>query len=131
MRLKDKTALVTGGSRGIGQGVASLFAREGARVAVVYRGSQQSAEQLVEEITREGGTARAYQADVADAAAVEACVKKVEEELGPVDILVNSAGVIRDDLFVRLEPQAWDEVLQTNLGVTDNFCRALAYPMMG
>jgi 3-oxoacyl-[acyl-carrier protein] reductase len=130
MRLKDKTALVTGGSRGIGRGVASLFAREGARVAVVYRGSRESAEQLVQDITREGGTARAYQADVADAAAVEACVKKVEEELGPVDILVNSAGVIRDDLFVRLEPQAWNEVLQTNLGGTYNFCRALAYPMM-
>jgi 3-oxoacyl-[acyl-carrier protein] reductase len=130
MRLKDKTALVTGGSRGIGRAVARLFASEGARVAVVYRGSRESAEQLVQEITQQGGTARAYQADVADAQAVEACVKKVEEDLGPVDILVNSAGVIRDDLFVRLEPQAWDEVLKTNLGGTYNFCRALAYPMM-
>src|SRR5262249_9783288 len=77
-----------------------------------------------------GGTARAYQADVADLASVEGCVKKAEEDLGPIDVLVNNAGVIHDDLFVRLEPDDWNKVLQTNLGGTYNFCRAVAYPMM-
>jgi 3-oxoacyl-[acyl-carrier protein] reductase len=130
MRLKDQIAVVTGGSRGIGRGIARAFAAEGARVAVVYRGSQAAAEALVQEVAGAGGAARAYQCDVTDLPSVEACVKKVEEELGPVNVLVNNAGVIRDDLFVRLEPEHWNEVLSTNLGGTYNFCRAIAYPMM-
>jgi 3-oxoacyl-[acyl-carrier protein] reductase len=130
MRLKDQIAVVTGGSRGIGRGIARAFAAEGARVAVVYRGSQEAAEALVQQIAQAGGTARAYQCDVTDLAAVEATVKKVTEELGPVDVLVNNAGVIHDDLFVRLEPEHWNAVLSTNLGGTYHFCRAVAFPMM-
>jgi 3-oxoacyl-[acyl-carrier protein] reductase len=125
MRLKDKVAVVTGGSRGIGKAIAQALAAEGARVAVVYRGSQQAADGLAEQIK-----GKAYQCDVADLASVEACVKKVEADLGPIDILVNNAGVIHDDLFVRLEPEQWNVVLSTNLGGTYNFCRAVAYPMM-
>src|SRR5829696_4539131 len=127
MRLKDKVAIVTGGSRGIGAGISRAFAREGARVAVVYRGSQQKAEELVAQM---GGASRAYQCDVADLASVKACVEAVEKDIGPVDILVNNAGVIHDDLFVRLEPEHWNKVLSTNLGGTFNFCQAVAYPMM-
>jgi 3-oxoacyl-[acyl-carrier protein] reductase len=130
MRLKDQIALVTGGGRGIGRAIARAFAAEGAKVAVVYHGSREAAEGLVREITQAGGTARAYQADVADAAAAAACVKQAEQDLGPIDILVNNAGVIQDDLFVRLEPEAWDKVLRTNLVGAYNFCRAVAYPMM-
>src|SRR5262245_31382323 len=125
MRLKDKVAIITGGSRGIGKAIAQAFAAEGAKVAVVYRGSQQAAEALAEQIN-----GRAYQCDVADLASVEACVKKAEADLGPIDILVNNAGVIHDDLFVRLEPEQWNVVVSTNLGGTYNFCRAVAYPMM-
>ncbi|MFO0929079.1 MAG: 3-oxoacyl-ACP reductase family protein [Gemmataceae bacterium] len=130
MRLKDKVAVVTGGSRGIGRGISQAFAAEGAKVAVVYRGSQAAADALVEEIGKAGGTARAYQCDVANLPAVEECIKKVEADLGAVDVLVNNAGVIHDDLFVRLEPEQWNVVLQTNLGGAYNFCRAVAYPMM-
>jgi 3-oxoacyl-[acyl-carrier protein] reductase len=130
MRLKDQIALVTGGSRGIGRGIAQAFAAEGARVAIVYRGSREAAETLTQEIAQAGGKAVAFQADVADAAAVKSCVEQVEKELGPVDVLVNSAGIIHDDLFVRLEPDAWNKVLQTNLGGTFNFCHAIAYAMM-
>jgi 3-oxoacyl-[acyl-carrier protein] reductase len=130
MRLKDQVALVTGGSRGIGRAIVKAFAAEGAKVAVVYRGSKEAAGSLLQEIAQTGGVARAYQADVADPAAAGACVEQVEKELGPVDILVNNAGVIQDDLFVRLEPDAWNKVLQTNLGGTFNFCKAVAYPMM-
>ncbi|MFM7149353.1 MAG: 3-oxoacyl-[acyl-carrier-protein] reductase [Gemmataceae bacterium] len=130
MRLKDKIALVTGGSRGIGRGIALALAAEGAKVAVVYRGSQSAADELIKEITEKGGTARAFQCDVADPSSAESCVKKVEEELGPPDILVNNAGVIHDDLFVRLEPEHWNKVISTNLGGTFNFCKAVAYPMM-
>jgi 3-oxoacyl-[acyl-carrier protein] reductase len=130
MRLKDQVALVTGGSRGIGRAIVKAFVAEGAKVAVVYRGSKEAADSLVQEVTQTGGVARALQADVADPAAAQACVEQVEKELGPVDILVNNAGVIQDDLFVRMEPEAWNKVLQTNLGGTFNFCKAVAYPMM-
>jgi 3-oxoacyl-[acyl-carrier protein] reductase len=130
MRLKDQTALVTGGSRGIGRGIAVAFAAEGAKVAVVYKGSQAAAEETVKAIADKGGIARAFQCDVADAASVKACCEAVQKELKPVSILVNNAGVIEDGLFVRMEPDAWNKVLQTNLGGTFLFCRELAFGMM-
>ena len=130
MRLKDQIALVTGGSRGIGRAIVQALAGEGAKVAVVYRGSREAADKLVEEVARAGGAARAFQCDVADRAAVKACVEQVQKELGPVHILVNNAGVIADGLFVRMEPEEWDKVVGTNLGGVFNFCRELAFPMM-
>jgi 3-oxoacyl-[acyl-carrier protein] reductase len=130
MRLKDQVALVTGGSRGIGRGIVQALAAEGAKVAFVYRGSQQAADDLIQSSAAAGHAVTAYQADVADATAVQALCERVEKELGPIDILVNNAGIIRDDLFVRLEPEAWAVVLQTNLGGTYNFCKAVAYSMM-
>ncbi|HZU37160.1 MAG TPA: 3-oxoacyl-[acyl-carrier-protein] reductase [Gemmataceae bacterium] len=130
MKLKDQVALVTGGSRGIGRAVAKALAAEGARVAVIYRGNREAADSLCSEITQAGGSAQGFQVDVADAEAVRTCVERIEKEWGRLDILVNNAGIIRDDLFVRLEPDAWQQVLQTNLGGTYNFCRAVAYTMM-
>lgn len=130
MRLKDQVALVTGGSRGIGRAIVKAFAAEGAKVALVYRGNQPAADSLVQEIVQAGGRALAVQADVADGPAVQRCVEQVDKECGPIDILVNNAGVIRDDLFVRMEPEAWDVVLRTNLGGAYHFCRAVGYPMM-
>src|SRR5262245_61083074 len=129
MRLKDQVALVTGGSRGIGKAIAQAFAAEGAKVAVVYRGSQDAADALVNELKQAGHTALAIQCDVADHAAVKACVERVEKELGPVNILVNNAGVIEDGLFVTLEPDRWNKVMGTNVGGVYNFCQALALAM--
>ena len=131
MRLKDQIALVTGGSRGIGRGIVQAFAAEGAKVAFVYRGSKEAAESLAAEISNAGGTALALQADVTKGEEAQRCVETIEKTWGgPVNILVNNAGIIKDDLFVRLEPEAWDAVLQTNLGGTYNFTRAVAYSMM-
>jgi 3-oxoacyl-[acyl-carrier protein] reductase len=130
MRLKDQVALVTGGSRGIGRAIVQAFAAEGAKVAFVYKGNQTAAENLVQEITQAGGTALALQADVTDPAAASSCLERIEKEWGRFDILVNNAGIIRDDLFVRMEPEAWQSVLQTNLGGTYHFCRAVAYTLM-
>lgn len=130
MRLKDQVVIVTGGSRGIGAGIARVLAAEGAKVAVVYRGGREAADAVAGEITRAGGTAFAIQADVADPASVKACVERVTKEFGPVDILVNNAGVIEDGLFVRLEAEAWNKVIQTNLGGVFNFCHEVAFPMM-
>jgi 3-oxoacyl-[acyl-carrier protein] reductase len=130
MNLKDQVALVTGGSRGIGRAIVKALAAEGAKVALVYRGSKEAADSLVQEIAQAGGVAKAWQCDVANHAAVQTCADEVQKDYGKIDILVNNAGVIRDDLFVRMEPEAWDTVLQTNLGGTVNFCRAVAYSMM-
>jgi 3-oxoacyl-[acyl-carrier protein] reductase len=130
MRLKDQVAIVTGGSRGIGAGVAKAFAAEGAKVAIVYRGNQAAADALVQDITKTNGVAVAVQADVGDPVSVKACIERVTQELGPVDILVNNAGVIEDGLFVRMEEAAWNKVIKTNLGGTFNFCHEIAFPMM-
>jgi 3-oxoacyl-[acyl-carrier protein] reductase len=130
MRLKDKIALVTGSSRGIGRAIAKAFAAEGAQVVLVYHGNKAAAEAVVEEIRQAGGTAFANQADVAENAAVNALVERVQLEIGPIDILVNNAGVIEDDLFVRLDIERWNKVIQTNLGGVYNFCQAVAYSMM-
>jgi 3-oxoacyl-[acyl-carrier protein] reductase len=130
MRLKDQVAMVTGGSRGIGRAIVKALAVEGARTAFVYHGNKTAADSLVEEVSASGGTTLALQADVAQAEEAQRCVERVQKEWGRFDILVNNAGIIRDDLFVRMEPDAWQAVLQTNLGGTYNFCRAVAYTMM-
>src|SRR5881227_3819455 len=130
MRLKEQVALVTGGSRGIGRAIVKAFAAEGARVAFVYRGNKEAADSLAAEIAQAGQTAKAVQVDVTNAAEVEKCVQGIEAEWGPVNILVNNAGIIKDDLFVRMEPEAWNNVLNTNLGGVFNFCKAVAYSMM-
>jgi 3-oxoacyl-[acyl-carrier protein] reductase len=130
MKLKDQVAIVTGGSRGIGRAIVRALAAEGAKVACVYRGSEAAAESLIQEVIQSGGTALAIQCDVANPEAVQACVERVEKEWNRLDILVNNAGIIKDDLFVRLEADAWQAVLQTNLGGTYNFCKAVAFTLM-
>jgi 3-oxoacyl-[acyl-carrier protein] reductase len=131
MRLQDQIALVTGGSRGIGRAIVKAFAAEGAKVAFVYRGSKEAADSLVAEVSGSGGTILALQADVTNPEEAQRCVDAMDKAWGStVNILVNNAGIIRDDLFVRLEPEAWNAVLATNLGGTYNFSRAVAYTMM-
>src|SRR5262245_25186958 len=115
MTLKDQVAVVTGGSRGIGKAIVQALAREGAKVAFVYKGSEEAAKNLQAEITAAGGVAKAYQADVADPAAAERVVETVLAEWGRVDILVNNAGVIRDKLFLQMEADDWNAVIGTNL----------------
>jgi len=127
--LQDRTALVTGGSRGIGRAVVQAFAAAGAKVAFVYRGNAAAAESLVADVTAAGGTALALQGDVADPAAAPRCVATVLEKWGRLDVLVNNAGVIRDGLFVRMDADAWDQVIRTNLYGTFHFCRAVVEPM--
>src|SRR6266513_2540787 len=126
MRLKDQVVLVTGGSRGIGRGIVKAFAAEGAKVAIVYKGNQAAAESLTAEVAQAGGVAKAHQCDVANHADALKVVEAVEAEWGPVNIMVNNAGVIRDGLFVGMKPDEWNVVIQTNLGGTFNFCHAVA-----
>lgn len=129
MRLKDKVAVVTGGARGIGKAICQAFAAEGAKVALVYRGSKDAADGLVNEITAKGGAAKAYQCDAGDRAAVNACVETILKDMNQIDILVNNAGVIKDGLFLRMEPEHWDLVVNTNLGGTFNFTKPIVENM--
>ncbi len=108
-------ALVTGGSRGIGRAIALRLAHDGNAVAVNYAANAAAAEEVVEKITSSGGTALAVRANVGDADAVSEMLSDVEERLGRVGILVNNAGITHDDLLLRMGPDAWDDVIQTNL----------------
>src|SRR3954451_15063989 len=127
--LPHQTALVTGGSRGIGRATVKALAGAGAKVALVYRGNREAADSLVKEIADAGGTVLALQGDVADPEAAPRCVGNVVEQWGSIDILVNNAGVIRDGLFVRMAADAWNTVINTNLNGTFAFCRAVVEPM--
>lgn len=129
MQLKDKIALVTGGSRGIGRGIVLALAKEGAAVTFIYRGNEEAANSLVQEITAAGGVVEAVKADVSQKGIAQEIVDKIVAEKGRLDILVNNAGVIRDGLFLRMSEDDWNTVLDTNLGGTFAFCRAVAAQM--
>jgi 3-oxoacyl-[acyl-carrier protein] reductase len=115
MNFKDKTVLVTGGSRGIGAAIALSFAEKGANVALNYAGSVQGAEETADKVRKFGAECKIYQADVSDLNQVEEMIKKAEEDFGGIDILVNNAGVTRDTLFMRMKEEDWDKVIDTNL----------------
>lgn len=124
MSLNGKTALVTGASRGIGRAIALRLAEDGANVAVIYAGSADKAEAVVNEITALGVNAKTYQCNVADSAAVNETVKAVTNDLGKIDILVNNAGITRDGLMLRMKDEDFDAVLDTNLKGAFNMIRA-------
>ena len=111
----EKTALVTGASRGIGRAIALALAKEGYAVAVNYAGSREAAEAVRDEITAAGGRAFILQGDVSSAEDVERIFKTVKEEFGFLDVLVNNAGITRDSLLVRMKENQWDEVIDTDL----------------
>lgn len=128
--LAGKTALVTGGSRGIGRAVVQALAGAGARVAFVYQSNAEAAEALVAELRERQMTAVAYQADVRRKAAADEVVGKVVETWEKIDVLVNNAGIIRDTLLAMMSEQQWQEVIDTNLTSVFNFCQAVTRPMM-
>jgi 3-oxoacyl-[acyl-carrier protein] reductase len=111
----SRVALVTGGSRGIGRAIALGLAQNGHRVAVNYSTRPEAAESVVTEIRSNGGEAIALGADVSDEAAVGRLISEVGERLGPVEVLVNNAGVTRDGLLARMSSDDWDRVIEVNL----------------
>ncbi len=130
MRFEGKTAIVTGGSRGIGRACVARLAAEGAKVAFVYNSNQQAAESLLEELKSAPGEVRALQADVRDLGRAHQLVDPLFDEWERIDVLINSAGVVRDGLLGAMTIDQWRDVIETNLGGTFNYCHAVTQPMM-
>lgn len=127
--LAGQVAIVTGASRGLGQAIAAALARAGARVACIARNRQKLAE-TVAAITAAGGTAEAFECDVAHSESVQQVVEAVLEKWQRLDVLVNNAGITRDTLIPRMQDDQWDEVINTNLRGAFLFTRAASRPMM-
>ena len=113
--LKGKTAVVTGGSRGIGKAIALKMAREGANVAVLYAGNEAAAQETCSLIEQCGVRAKAYRCDVADDRQTKETVDAILADFGGIDILVNNAGVVRDGLILSMKEEDFDTVVNTNL----------------
>lgn len=128
--LKGKTALITGGSRGIGEAIVRKFVEEGANVAFTYHSSSQKSDALVEELGGGEVKIKAYKSDAADFDQAEALTKAVLEEFGQVDILINNAGITKDNLMLRMSADQWDSVITTNLKSVFNLTKHLIRPMM-
>ncbi|RMF01711.1 MAG: 3-oxoacyl-[acyl-carrier-protein] reductase [Bacteroidetes bacterium] len=129
--LQDKIALVTGGSRGIGAAIVRRFAELGAQVAFTYHSSKEKAEAVAKEVSEEfGTTVRAYQSDAASYAAAEELSKAVLEAFGQIDVLVNNAGITRDNLLLRMDEEQWDVVINNNLKSVFNLTKHVIRPMM-
>jgi 3-oxoacyl-[acyl-carrier protein] reductase len=130
LSLANKVALVTGGSRGIGRAIALELAARGAAVVVNYNKSSESAEEVVKQIQDAGGKAAAHQADVSDFKQAEALVKYTVDTFGDLSILVNNAGITRDQLIMMMPESDWDAVINTNLKSTFNCSKAAVKHMM-
>jgi 3-oxoacyl-[acyl-carrier protein] reductase len=131
MKLLDqKTALITGGTRGIGEAIVLKFAAQGANIAFTYLSSDEKARALEAKLLDMGVKAKAYKSDAADYAAAEALVADVLQTFGAIDICVNNAGISRDNLLLRITPEQWDEVMQANLKSVFNLTKQVMRPMM-
>ena len=128
--LSGKAALVTGGSRGIGKAIALRLARQGADIAFSYKGNEAAAKATSGEIEDLGRRAVAIQGDVRDPESAESVVKGALEAFGKIDVLVNNAGITRDDLIMRMTPEAWRDVLETNLFGAFWMTKAVTRPML-
>lgn len=130
MELEGTKALITGGSRGIGKGIALELARRGADIAINYNRSAGPAEEVVAEIEAMGRVAIAIQADVSDYAAAGALVKEATKALGGLNVLVNNAGITKDQLLMAMKPEMWNAVINTNLNGTYNVTQQAIRPLL-
>lgn len=128
--LENKVAIVTGGSRGIGEAIAIKFAENGANVAFTYVSSDERAKALEDKLIALGVKAKAYKSNAAVLSECEALVTDVMKEFGTIDICVNNAGISRDNLLLRLTPEQWQEVIDTNLTSVFNMTKQVMRPML-
>lgn len=130
MRLMDKVALVTGGSRGIGKAILLEFAKQGAKVAFTYLNNEDLAKSLEQQIIEAGGMAAAFKVDTSNFEDCRAMVKAVDQKFGNIDILVNNAGITKDAPLLKMSPDDWNGVIQTNLNGIYNITRNCIFNML-
>ena len=128
--LENKTAIITGATRGIGRGIALEFARQGANIAFTYNSSVDAANTLEQELNVLGIKAKGYQSNAAEFDKAQELAKNVLEEFGTIDILVNNAGITKDNLLMRISEEDFDEVIEVNLKSVFNVTKAVIRPMM-
>jgi len=130
--LQNKTAIITGAARGIGEAIALKFAENGANIAFTYvsDSSRERANKLEEEFVRLGVKGKGYQTNAGDYAASEIFVNDVLKEFGQIDIVVNNAGISKDNLLMRMTPEQWDDVMTVNLKSVFNITKQVIKPMM-
>ncbi|HPK09267.1 MAG TPA: 3-oxoacyl-[acyl-carrier-protein] reductase [Saprospiraceae bacterium] len=128
--LEGKVALITGGSRGIGESIVKTFAKAGADVAFTYVSSAEKASQVEKEASVHGTKVKAYLSDASDLVQAESLVQDVMEHFGTIDILINNAGITKDNLILRMSEEQWDQVIHVNLKSVFNLTKQIVKPMM-
>lgn len=128
--LEGKTAIITGASRGIGKGIAEVFAQHGANVAFTYSSSAEAANQLEGQLNATGIKAKGYKSNAADFDQAQELVKNVLEDFGAVDILINNAGITKDNLLMRMSEDDFDKVIEVNLKSIFNMTKAVQRTML-
>jgi len=128
--LEGKTAIITGGSRGIGKGIVETFAKHGANVAFTYNSSAEAAEAIAVEASKEGVKVIAYKSNAANFEESQELAAKVLEEFGSIDILINNAGITKDNLLMRISEEDFDQVIEVNLKSVFNMTKAVQRTML-
>lgn len=128
--LSGKTAIITGASRGIGRGIAKVFAQQGANVAFTYSSSVQAAQELETELSNFGIKVKGYQSDAADFEQAQNLIDQVVKEFGTIDILINNAGITKDNLLMRISEEDFDKVIEVNLKSVFNMTKAVQRTML-
>ncbi|ATA88458.1 3-oxoacyl-[acyl-carrier-protein] reductase [Capnocytophaga stomatis] len=128
--LEGKTAIITGASRGIGRGIAEVFASQGANVAFTYSSSVEAAQKLEDELRAKGVKAKGYQSNAADYEAAQKLAEDVVAEFGSIDILINNAGITKDNLLMRISEEDFDKVIEVNLKSVFNMTKAVQRTML-
>jgi len=128
--LEGKTALITGGSRGIGQAIVEKFIEEGANVAFTYRSSATQSEAIIKALGVDSSRIKSYQSDASNFDASAELVKNVIDDFGGIDILINNAGITKDTLMLRMGEEQWDQVIEVNLKSVFNLTKHVMKPML-
>ena len=128
--LEGKTVIITGASRGIGRDVAEVFAKNGANIAFTYLSSVEKGEALEKELSEYGTKIKGYRSDASDFASADALAKDVVKEFGSIDVLINNAGITKDNLLMRMSEEQWDDVIRINLKSIFNMTKAVQRTML-
>ena len=128
--LKGKTVLITGATRGIGKGIAILFAQHGANIVFTYRSSDKEAELLEKELSLDGSKVKGYKSDASDFISAHELIDNVMNDFGSIDVLVNNAGITRDSLLMRMSEDDFDNVMNVNMKSVFNLTKAVLKPML-